>query len=101
MQIGTKLGSGNFAKVRSAKHEIAKTKVAIKEIDKYSLDAENLIKIEREIQILQTLSHPHIIKLYEVFFETIEEFRRSFLGDPNRQTPVHNHRAGRWWRNFR
>jgi serine/threonine protein kinase len=65
-KIGAKLGSGNFAKVRAATHEVAKTKVAIKDIDKQSLDAENLIKIEREIQILQTLSHPHIIKLYEV-----------------------------------
>jgi carbon catabolite-derepressing protein kinase len=60
------LGSGNFAKVRVATHEVAKTKIAIKDIDKQSLDAENLIKVEREIQILQTLSHPHIIKLYEV-----------------------------------
>ncbi|KAI6177480.1 Protein kinase domain-containing protein [Aphelenchoides bicaudatus] len=65
-RIGAKLGSGNFAKVRAATHEVAKTKVAVKYIDKQSLDAENLIKVEREIQILQTISHPHIIKLYEV-----------------------------------
>lgn len=41
-------------------------KVAMKIVDKRSLDAENLAKIEREIQILQRLSHPFIVKLFEV-----------------------------------
>lgn len=77
--------------------------MAIKDIDKQSLDAENLIKVEREIQILQTLSHPHVIKLYEVssfkifLFNFIQEITHSFLhfililGNPNRQTFVHYH----------
>ncbi|KAI6215631.1 Protein kinase domain-containing protein [Aphelenchoides besseyi] len=65
-RIGNKLGSGNFAKVRAATHEVAKTKVAIKDIDIQPLDAENLTKVKREVQILQGLSHPHIIKLYEI-----------------------------------
>ena len=38
----------------------------MKIVDKRTLDAENLTKIEREIEILQQLSHPFIVKLYEV-----------------------------------
>ncbi|CAK5073695.1 unnamed protein product [Meloidogyne enterolobii] len=55
-RVGRILGRGNFAQVR----------VAMKIVDKRSLDAENLAKIEREIQILQKLNHPFIVKLYEV-----------------------------------
>jgi serine/threonine protein kinase len=38
----------------------------MKIVEKRSLDAENLAKIEREIQILQQLNHPYIVRLYEV-----------------------------------
>jgi serine/threonine-protein kinase SIK3 len=38
----------------------------MKIVDKRSLDAENLTKIEREIEVLQKLRHPFIVKLYEV-----------------------------------
>ncbi|XP_029336913.1 serine/threonine-protein kinase SIK2 isoform X3 [Mus caroli] len=41
-------------------------KVAIKIIDKSQLDAVNLEKIYREVQIMKMLDHPHIIKLYQV-----------------------------------
>jgi len=40
--------------------------VAIKIIDKTKLDEDNLKKIFREIQIMSTLRHPHIIRLYQV-----------------------------------
>ncbi|CAJ0935509.1 unnamed protein product, partial [Mesorhabditis belari] len=60
------IGRGNFATVKLAKHEIAKTKVAVKIVDKTTIEPENLIKIEREIEILKRLEHPHIVKLYEV-----------------------------------
>jgi serine/threonine protein kinase len=40
--------------------------VAMKIVEKRSLDAENLAKIEREIEILQQLNHPYIVRLYEV-----------------------------------
>lgn len=40
--------------------------VAIKIIDKTQLDAVNLEKIYREVQIMKMLDHPHIIKLYQV-----------------------------------
>ncbi|TRY84880.1 hypothetical protein DNTS_017995 [Danionella cerebrum] len=59
------LGKGNFAVVKLARHRITKTEVAIKIIDKTQLDAVNLEKIYREVQIMKMLDHPHIIKLYQ------------------------------------
>lgn len=43
-----------------------KMQVAIKIIDKTQLDAANLEKIYREVEIMKLLDHPHIIKLYQV-----------------------------------
>lgn len=41
-------------------------KVAIKIIDKTQLDAGNLQKVYREVDIMKRLDHSHIIKLYQV-----------------------------------
>lgn len=60
------LGKGNFALVRLGIHKLTKTKVAVKIVDKNDLDAENLKKIGREIEIMRKMSHPHIIQLYQV-----------------------------------
>ena len=60
------LGKGNFAIVRLGVHKLTKTKVAVKIVDKGDLDAENLKKISREIEIMRKLSHRHIIQLYQV-----------------------------------
>lgn len=40
--------------------------VAIKIIDKSQLDAGNLQKVYREVDIMKRLDHPHIIKLFQV-----------------------------------
>lgn len=42
--------------------------VAIKIIDKTQLDAGNLQKVYREVEIMKRLDHPHIIKLYQVIY---------------------------------
>lgn len=49
--------------------------VAIKIIDKSQLDAGNLQKVYREVDIMKRLDHPHIIKLYQVrnFLEVNQE----------------------------
>lgn len=60
------IGKGNFAVVKLGKHRITKSEVAIKIIDKTQLDENNLQKIYREVQIMKLLSHPNIIKLYQV-----------------------------------
>ncbi|XP_077524688.1 serine/threonine-protein kinase SIK2-like [Amblyomma americanum] len=60
------IGKGNFAVVKLARHRITKTEVAIKIIDKTQLDAASLEKVFREVRIMKLLSHPHIVKLYQV-----------------------------------
>ena len=60
------LGKGNFAIVRLGVHKLTKSKVAVKIVDKADLDADNLKKISREIEIMRKLSHRHIIQLYQV-----------------------------------
>ena len=52
--------------VRLGTHRLTKTHVAVKIVDKNELDAENLQKISREIEILRRLSHRHITQLYQV-----------------------------------
>ena len=59
-------GKGNFAIVRLGVHRITQTPVAVKIVDKNELDAENLSKIGREIEIMCRLAHRNIIRLYQV-----------------------------------
>ncbi|KAJ3146564.1 MAP/microtubule affinity-regulating kinase 3 [Irineochytrium annulatum] len=60
------VGEGNFAKVKLAKHKLTGAEVAIKVIDKTTLDEKKLGKLYREVRIMKMLHHPHIVKLYEV-----------------------------------
>lgn len=63
---------------RSISHSLSflfSSKVAIKIIDKTTLDDKKLGKLYREVRIMKMLHHPHIIKLYEV----IETKRTVFL----------------------
>nr|VZI08037.1 unnamed protein product [Spirometra erinaceieuropaei] len=60
------IGKGNFSVVKLARHTITQIKVAIKIIDKTRLSSENLEKAQREVEILKTIQHPNIIKLYQV-----------------------------------
>uniref|UniRef100_A0A915LSA5 non-specific serine/threonine protein kinase n=1 Tax=Meloidogyne javanica TaxID=6303 RepID=A0A915LSA5_MELJA len=65
-EVGRTIGKGNYAVVKLAKHRITKTEVAIKIVDKRRLDANNLAKIYREIEVLKRLRHPHIVRLYQI-----------------------------------
>ncbi|KND04485.1 CAMK/CAMKL/MARK protein kinase [Spizellomyces punctatus DAOM BR117] len=60
------VGEGNFAKVKLAKHKLTGVEVAIKVIDKTTLDEKKLSKLYREVRIMKLLHHPNIVKLYEV-----------------------------------
>ena len=40
--------------------------MAIKIVDKSQLDAANLRKLYREVQILKMLRHDHIVRIYQV-----------------------------------
>ena len=76
------LGSGNFAKVYKATvkndHEVKKPDgtfeklpkgmlVAIKDIDKAKV--EDMNDITREIEVMEQISHPNIIRLFEIWDE--------------------------------
>ena len=63
-QILKTLGEGSFGKVKLAVHQVTAQKVALKIISRRKLMARDMAgRIEREIQYLQLLRHPHIIKL--------------------------------------
>lgn len=61
------LGEGSFGKVKLAIHNSTGQKVALKIISRRKLVTRDMAgRIEREIQYLQLLRHPHIIKLFTV-----------------------------------
>lgn len=66
-KVGSTLGVGTFGKVKMAEHELTHQKVAIKIINKRKMENMNMHeKVRREINILQYLKHPHVIRLYEL-----------------------------------
>ena len=59
------LGEGSFGKVKLAQHKVTGQEVAMKIISRRRLISRDMAgRVEREIQYLQLLRHPHIIKLY-------------------------------------
>lgn len=59
------LGEGSFGKVRLARHKVTGQDVAMKVIARRKLHNRDMQgRVEREIQYLQLLRHPHIIKLW-------------------------------------
>lgn len=60
------LGEGSFGKVKLAVHRVSGQEVALKIISRKKLISRDMAgRVEREIQYLQLLRHPHIIKLCE------------------------------------
>lgn len=58
------LGEGSFGKVKLATHRITNQQVALKIIARKKLISRDMAgRVEREIEYLQLLRHPHIIKL--------------------------------------
>ncbi|XP_047439844.1 NUAK family SNF1-like kinase 2 [Mugil cephalus] len=61
------LGKGTYGKVKKAKERSGRL-VAVKSIRKDKIkDEQDLVHIRREIEIMSSLCHPHIITIYEVF----------------------------------
>ncbi|KAK1836296.1 kinase-like domain-containing protein [Podospora conica] len=61
------LGEGSFGKVKLAVHRSTGQRVALKIISRKKLTSRDMQgRVEREIEYLQLLRHPHIIKLYSV-----------------------------------
>ncbi|KAH8811864.1 BcSNF1, Snf1-like protein kinase [Xylogone sp. PMI_703] len=66
-QIIRTLGEGSFGKVKLAVHRVTNQQVALKIIARKKLISRDMAgRVEREIEYLQLLRHPHIIKLYTV-----------------------------------
>ncbi|KAL0206953.1 hypothetical protein P9112_012664 [Eukaryota sp. TZLM1-RC] len=69
--LGPKLGEGTFGCVRKAVHQPTNSKVAIKFLEKSKIvDKADVKRITREIHILHSLSHPHVVRLLEVIDST-------------------------------
>lgn len=66
-QLKRTLGKGNFSTVKLAQHRITQHSVAIKVVKISILSEDNLMKINREIEVLKKLGqHDHIVRLYQV-----------------------------------
>ncbi|CAG8497322.1 9408_t:CDS:10 [Paraglomus brasilianum] len=62
------LGEGEFGKVKLGMHADTHEEVAVKLIRKESVESQSRMqKIQREIGVLQSVMHPNIVKLYDVF----------------------------------
>ncbi len=64
------LGSGSYGTVYLAKNVLKPGLVAIKVIEKIPENSIDDMEIKNEINILKSLSHPNIVKIYE-FFDTV------------------------------
>uniref|UniRef100_A0A183BPA4 non-specific serine/threonine protein kinase n=1 Tax=Globodera pallida TaxID=36090 RepID=A0A183BPA4_GLOPA len=65
-RLGKELGAGNFSKVKLGVHVLTKEKVAIKVMEKSKLDQKALRLLTREIDNMELMHHPNIIRLFEV-----------------------------------
>ncbi|CAB3404310.1 unnamed protein product [Caenorhabditis bovis] len=64
-RLGKELGAGNFSKVKLGIHVLTKEKVAVKIMDKAKMDQKAQKLLAREIQSMEKMNHPNIIKLFE------------------------------------
>ncbi len=65
-EILNTIGHGNFSVCKLAQHIESRERVAIKCIEKKSLDSYHLARLNREIEIMRSLDHPNITKLVKV-----------------------------------
>ncbi|XP_010593886.2 serine/threonine-protein kinase DCLK3 [Loxodonta africana] len=70
-ETGRVIGDGNFALVKECRHRDTRQAYAMKIIDKSKLKGKEDM-VDSEILIIQSLSHPNIVKLHEVY-ETARE----------------------------
>ena len=61
------LGTGAFGMVKKATKRTSGEVRAVKMIDKLQLDQQEKISLKYEIDILKNLTHPNIVRLYEVY----------------------------------
>uniref|UniRef100_A0A915KCC0 non-specific serine/threonine protein kinase n=1 Tax=Romanomermis culicivorax TaxID=13658 RepID=A0A915KCC0_ROMCU len=74
-KLGKELGSGNFSKVKLGLHVLTKEKVAVKIMDKSKMDQKSQKLLQREIENMDVMHHPNIVRL----FELVETFSKIYL----------------------
>ena len=74
-KVGKVLGKGAYGKVHLGLHKLANMFVAMKSMSKKKLKEgkNNKAKVDNEVELLKTIDHPGIVKLYEIF-ETDEHY---------------------------
>ena len=66
-RVGKTLGEGAFSVVKEGVNRESGDKFAVKVVTKAKMNKEDLMALKDEISILKRLTHPHIIRLYDVF----------------------------------
>ncbi|OMJ82312.1 hypothetical protein SteCoe_17027 [Stentor coeruleus] len=62
------IGEGAFGEVYKVRHKVSRELYAIKVVNKKKVTDANLLpQLRREIRIMYSLNHPHIVKLYNHF----------------------------------
>ena len=61
------IGEGTFGKVKLGIHVLTQEKVAVKILEKRKIvDQDDVNRVNREVQILKRIRHPHIIQLLDL-----------------------------------
>ncbi|KAK0394217.1 hypothetical protein QR680_000627 [Steinernema hermaphroditum] len=74
-KLGKELGQGNFSKVKLGVHVLTNEKVAVKIMEKAKMDPKAQRLLESEIDSMEKMHHPNIIRL----FECVETLSRTYL----------------------